>query len=431
MTPDAAPQAAPQAAPYAAPQAAPHAAPDAAPQAAPYAAQHAAPNAAPHAAPKAAPHVRARDLGIRFDGVPGPFNAITDVAGVHVGLTTLIEDAPRPGRRKPVRTGVTAIVPHAMATGPMPVWAGVHRFNGNGEMTGTHWIADGGYFSGPVILTNTHAVGIAHHAATGWMIDRHAGYFGGPQHVWAMPVVAETYDGVLNDINARPVTEADVRAALDNARSGPVAEGNTGGGTGMICYQFKGGTGTASRRVTVAGQTHTVGCLVQANHGMRCCLTLQGVPVGRHMPLGAGAAGAVERETGSIIGVIATDLPLAPHQLQRVARRGALGIARGGTIGGNGSGDLFLAFSTANQMPMPNAAPDVLAFSMLNDQVLDAVFAAAVQSVEEAVVNSLIAARDMGGTVWDEGGDGGWVRAIDHQALRQVIARYNDAGGLP
>jgi D-aminopeptidase len=363
---------------------------------------------------------RARDLGLLFDGEPGPFNAITDVDGVHVGMMTIIEDTPRPGRTKLVRTGVTAILPHAEAANPMPVWAGVHRFNGNGEMTGTHWIADGGYFTGPVIITNTHAVGMAHHAATGWMIDRYAGYFNGSDHVWAMPVVAETYDGVLNDINARPVTEAHVRDALDRARGGPVPEGNVGGGTGMICYQFKGGTGTASRRITVGGQTYTVACLVQANHGLREWLTIQGVPVGRHLPLPD--ASPEGRETGSIIGIIATDLPLAPHQLQRVARRGALGIARGGTIGGNGSGDLFLAFSTANQMPMHNHAPPSFGFTMLNDNVLDAGFAAAVQCVEEAVVNSMIAARDMGGTPWD----GGVVPAIDHAALQAVLSRYGE-----
>lgn len=368
---------------------------------------------------------RARDLGLRFDGTPGPFNAITDVAGVHVGLTTITEHSPRPGRTKLVRTGVTAILPHAESAAPMPVWAGVHRFNGNGEMTGTHWIADGGYFSGPVIITNTHGVGIAHHAATGWMIDRYADYFGGPDHVWAMPVVAETYDGVLNDINARPLTVAHVRDALSNARGGPVPEGNVGGGAGMICHQFKGGTGTASRRIAIAGQTYTVACLVQANHGLREWLTIQGVPVGRHMPLAD--APPTDRETGSIIGVIATDLPLAPHQLQRVARRGALGIARGGTIGGNGSGDLFLAFSTANRLPMPNHAPDILTISMLNDKAIDAAFAAAVQCVEEAVVNSMIAARDMGGTPWDTG----LVRAIDHAALQKVMAGYGAAGGLP
>lgn len=365
---------------------------------------------------------RARDLGLCLNGTPGPLNAITDVPGVHVGMTTIIEDRPRLGRSKPVRTGVTAILPHADAHDPVPVWAGVHRLNCNGEMTGTHWIADGGYFMGPVILTNTHGIGMAHHAATGWMIDRYAGYFNGPEHVWAMPVVAETYDGVLNDINARPITAAHVRDAIAGARGGPVAEGNVGGGTGMICYQFKGGTGTASRRVAIGGKTYTVACLVQANHGMRDWLTIEGVPVGRHLPLD-GPAG-IDRETGSIIGVIATDLPLAPHQLQRVARRGALGIARGGTIGGNGSGDLFLAFSTANPMPMPARAAATSFFEMPNDNELDAGFAAAVQCVEEAVVNAMIAARDMGGTEWDTG----TIRAIDHLALQECLRRFGRLG---
>lgn len=365
---------------------------------------------------------RARGLGLQFDGTPGRFNAITDVAGVHVGVTTVIESEPRPGRTKPVRTGVTAILPHAGSTEPVPVWAGVHRFNGNGEMTGTHWIADGGYFSGPLILTNTHAVGMAHHAATGWMIDHYAAYFSGSDHVWAMPVVAETYDGVLSDINARAVTESHVRAALETAKGGPVPEGNVGGGTGMICYGFKGGTGTASRLIEIGGKTYTVACLVQANHGLRAWLTILGVPVGRHMPLDRSAP---NRETGSIIGIIATDLPLAPHQLQRLARRAALGIARGGTIGGNGSGDLFLAFSTANPHPMPTRAPPILDFAMLNDAVIDPAFEAAVQSVEEAVVNSMIAARDMGGTIWDSD----LVRAIDHSSLQALMARYRPADG--
>lgn len=202
----------------------------------------------------------------------------------------------------------------------MPVWAGVHRFNGNGEMTGTHWIADGGYFTGPAI--------------------------------------AETYVGVLSDINARAVTEAHVRDAIAGARGGSVPEGNVGGGTGMICYQFKGGTGTVSRVITIDGKTYIVACLVKANHGMHDGLIIQGVPVGRHLPLEDTAQ--VDHETGSIIGVIATDLSLAPHQLRRMARRGALGMARGGTIGGNGSGDLFLVFSTANRMPMPARAADIV-----------------------------------------------------------------------
>lgn len=361
--------------------------------------------------------VRARDLGISFDGLTGPHNAITDVAGIKVGMTTLIEDAPRPGGRKPIRTGVTAIVPHADAERPVPVWAGFHRFNGNGEMTGTHWIADGGYFSGPVVITNTHGVGIAHHAATRWMIERYAPYFKGDGHVWAMPVVAETYDGVLNDINAQAITESHVLAALDGAKAGPVAEGNAGGGTGMICYGFKGGTGTASRRISIGERQYTVAALVQANHGIRDWLTIRGVPVGLHMPLEGPSP--YHQELGSIIGIIATDAPLAPHQLQRLARRGAIGIGRHGTIGGNNSGDLFLAFSTANRMEMPAQAPAHLTLEMVNDEKLDGVYEAVVQSIEEAVVNAMVAASDMGGTRWDEVA----IKAIDHGALAALMVR--------
>lgn len=361
--------------------------------------------------------LRARDLGITFDGLTGPHNAITDIAGVKVGMTTLIEDAPRPGGRKPIRTGVTAIVPHSEANTPMPVWAGFHRFNGNGEMTGTHWIADGGYFSGPVILTNTHGVGMAHHTATRWMIERYSSYFKGEGHVWAMPVVAETYDGVLNDINAQAIQQDHVLAALNGAQGGPVQEGNTGGGTGMICYGFKGGTGTASRRITIGERAYTVAALVQANHGIREWLTIRGVPVGLHMPLDGPSP--YHQELGSIIGIIATDAPLAPHQLQRLARRGAIGIGRNGTIGGNNSGDLFLAFSTANQMEMPAQAPTHFMLEMLNDEKLDTIYEATVQSIEEAVVNAMVAAADMGGTQWDEVA----IKAIDHSALSALMVR--------
>jgi D-aminopeptidase len=362
--------------------------------------------------------VRARDLGLDLPGTTGPFNAITDVAGVAVGFRTVIEERPRPGRWKPVRTGVTAIVPRSGAIDPSPVWAGFHRFNGNGEMTGTHWIADGGQFVGPVLLTNTHAVGIAHHAAVKWMIERYRTTYEGGDPLWLMPVVAETYDGLLNDINGQPLTEQDVMDALDGAATGPVAEGNTGGGTGMICYEFKGGTGTASRIVEVDGAAFTVGVLLQANHGMRDWLTILGAPVGRHLTGDRILRDIGER--GSIIVVIATDLPLAPHQLQRVARRGAIGIGRNGTIGGNNSGDIFLAFSTANGMPLPHKAPARFAFEMLNDDRLDIAYEAVVHSVEEAVVNALVAARPMGGTQWDRVS----VPAIDCAELVGVLKRH-------
>lgn len=361
--------------------------------------------------------VRARDLGIDLGGTPGPLNAITDITGIAVGMRTIIEDKPRPGRRKLVRTGVTAIVPHHGSPTPHPVWAGISRFNGNGEMTGSHWIEDGGYFVGPVLLTNTHSVGIAHHAAVKWMIGK-SPYCDEKDHLWVMPVVAETYDGVLNDINAQAITEDDVLSALETAEPGPVAEGNTGGGTGMITYEFKGGTGTASRVIEIGDRKQTVGVLVQSNFGRREWLTVAGAPVGRHFSKNRIN---VPAERGSIIVVIATDIAMAPHQLKRLARRAALGIARTGTIGGNSSGDIFLAFSTANAGSLPHEAGTYLQPSMLNDENFDPVYEATVQSVEEAVLNAMIAAEPMSGTQWDEA----LVPAIDHKALVDILGKYN------
>ena len=360
---------------------------------------------------------RARDLGLDVPGIPGLLNAITDIADLKVGFKTIIEQRSRPGRPRPARTGVTAIVPRASAASPAPLWAGFDRFNGNGEMTGSHWIADGGYFIGPVILTNTHAVGIAHHAAIKWLLRRYPETYRSTNSLWIMPVVAETWDGLLNDIDGQPVTEKDVIDALDDAKAGPVPEGNTGGGTGMICYEFKGGTGTASRRIEVDGKHFTLGVLVQANHGRRDWLTVLGAPVGRHLSENKVFR---NRETGSIIAVIATDVPLAPHQLQRVARRGAIGIGRGGTVGGNSSGDIFLAFSVANEPPMPHKAGALLRMEILNDEWLDPVYEAVVQAIEEAVINAMLAAQDMGGTQWDRAK----VSAINHDALVQVLQQY-------
>lgn len=359
---------------------------------------------------------RARDAGLRFDGRPGPLNAITDVAGVGVGMATLIKDAV-PGRHAGLCTGVTAIVPRLGATRLQPVWAGMHSFNGNGELTGSHWIRDGGWFLGPVLLTNTHSVGMTHHAAIRWLIRTHANELA-DGHQWFLPVVGETYDGVLNDINAQGVEERHVLAALDAAASGPVSEGNVGGGAGMIAYEFKGGTGTASRLVEIEGETHSVGVLVQANHGMRDWLEISGVPVGRRMRDDL----LFECEMGSIIVVIATDCPLLPHQLDRVARRGALGIGRNGTMGGNGSGDIFLAFSTANALPVPAQAPARATLTALNDQYLDAIYAACVQATEEAVVNAMCAAEDRvalrpAGRV---------VRAIDVERLHALLGNVED-----
>lgn len=327
---------------------------------------------------------RARDLGLPLPGETGPHNAITDVPGVLVGMTTLLEPEGR------IRTGVTAILPHPPEEGPRPVWAGLSVLNGNGEMTGAHWVRDGGYLVGPVMITNTHSVGIVHHATVRWMIRRWARAFG-DRHLWAMPVVAETYDGVLNDINGLHVGEDHAIAAIEAAAPGPVAEGNVGGGTGMIAYEFKGGTGTASRRVHSAGGDGTVGVLVQANHGRRPWFTVLGVPVGRAMPEGS----LRSADQGSIIVVIATDLPLLPHQLDRVARRAALGLARGGTPGGNSSGDIFLAFSTANPMPLPELAPPLWRLEALADDALDPVYLAVVEAVEEAILNALLAARPL------------------------------------
>ncbi|MDX2308594.1 MAG: P1 family peptidase [Hyphomicrobium sp.] len=365
------------------------------------------------------PKPRARDLGLPLGGVTGPLNAITDIAGLHVGHRTIIEHAPRAGRPMPLRSGVTAIIPHAASPEPVPVYAGLHRFNGNGELTGSHWIEDGGYFLGPVLITNTHSVGAAHAGAIRWMLTRHAATYGRGDDLWIMPVVGETYDGVLSDINGQHITPEDAIAALDAAHGGAVTEGNTGGGTGMIAYGFKGGTGTSSRVVEVGGRRFTIGALVQANHGAPEWLTVCGVPVGRELH-GLDAPGPASTERGSIIVVIATDLPMAPHQLKKLARRGAIGIGRGGTPGGNSSGDIFLAFSTANPRPMPHMAPLFLEIEMINDEGLDAVYLAAVECVEEAVLNAMCAAEDMGGTEWDRG----LVRALPTAQLCEILRRH-------
>ncbi|MBD9373670.1 P1 family peptidase [Rhizobium sp. ARZ01] len=361
---------------------------------------------------------RSRDLGLPFSGRTGEFNAITDVAGIEVGFRTIVEDTPRPGRKRPVRTGVTAILPHAASPTPVPVYAGIHRFNGNGEMTGTHWIEDGGTFLGPVMISNTHAVGMTHHATVKWMLERYASTYDSDDFLWLMPVIAETYDGVLNDINGLPLTEADVFAALGGLASGPVQEGNCGGGTGMITYGFKGGTGTASRIVSFGGQDYTIGTLVQANHGRRDWLTICGVPVGQHMRDGTPQSQMQER--GSIIVVIATDLPMAPHQLKRLARRAAIGIGRNGTPGGNNSGDIFLAFSTANPQPMAYRAPHLINLDIVNDEHLDPVYLAAVDSVDEAIVNAMLAAETLGGTAHDRF----LIEAIPHEPLVKLMRQF-------
>src|SRR5262245_6593388 len=287
---------------------------------------------------------RARDLGIPFDGTPGALNAITDVKGVEVGHTTLISGEGKLEVGKgPVRTGVTAIHPRGKSSND-PVFAGWFSLNGNGEMTGTTWIEESGFLEGPVMITNTSSVGVVRDAVIAWQLRQ----FSKTMQPWGLPVVAETWDGWLNDISGFHVRQQHVFDALDNARSGPVAEGNVGGGTGMVCFEFKGGIGTASRKLNERQGGYTVGALVQSNFGLRPQLLIAGAPVGRELTDGAFR----QRENGSIIIVVATDAPLMPHQLKRLARRAAMGLARTGSSAGNSSGDIFVAFSKAN----PNAA---------------------------------------------------------------------------
>ena len=364
--------------------------------------------------------VRARDLGIPFEGTPGQFNAITDVAGVEVGYTTLIEGEGKLEVGKgPVRTGVTAIIPRGHDSLNDPVYAGVFSLNGNGEMTGTGWVEESGFLEGPLIITNTHSVGTARDSTIAWRIKHGApdvtGYW------WSLPVVAETWDGWLNDVNGFHVKPEDVAHALDSAHGGAVEEGSVGGGTGMICYEFKGGNGTASRKVVMGAddassdksRTFTVAAFVQANCGRRPQLVIAGVPVGKQIP------GAVyKEETGSIIIVIGTDAPLLPNQLKRLARRASLGLARTGSVSGNGSGDLFIAFSTAN----PKAAnPDQVTHSVetIPNDLMDPIFTGVVQATEEAIVNALVDNHDMVGR------DNHQVPALPHDRVRQLLAKYN------
>jgi len=354
---------------------------------------------------------RARDLGIPFDGRPGSYNAITDVAGVEVGLTTLISGkGPLVVGQGPVRTGVTAVFPRGKEA-LNQVFAAWFTLNGNGEMTGTTWLEESGFLEGPVLITNTHSVGVVHDAVIAWQLKRMGDRF--PS--WSLPVVAETWDGDLNDINGFHVKPEHVFQALDNARSGPVAEGNVGGGTGMIVHGFKGGTGTSSRKVEIGQAPYTVGVLVQANYGSRDQLTIAGVPVGKELRDLEPKAG--EEDAGSIIAVIATDAPLLPHQLKRIAERASLGIARTGGIGSNGSGDIFIAFSTAN--PGAPGSSDLAKLDMLPNDWINPLFAATVKATEEAIINAMIAAETM------EGVNGHTVHAIPHDRLRSILKRYN------
>ena len=372
---------------------------------------------------------RYRDLGLTVGQLPpGPLNAITDVEGVSVGMTTLIEgEGPLEVGRGPVRTGVTVIVPHP-AIGAEPVFAGCHRLNGNGELTGLEWIRESGQLTTPVALTNTHSVGVVRDALVAAELRGRADLTA----YWSLPVVGETYDGALNDINGMHVRPEHLFAALDSAVSGPVPEGGVGGGTGMICHDFKGGTGTASR--AVGGWT--VGALVQANYGRRERLTVDGVPVGREIPVAAVPSPWDEEERlrrpiepgmGSIIVILATDAPMLPHQLERLAQRAGLGIARAGGAGEHSSGDIFLAFSTANRGALQSYKTDgestPVDVSMIPDGSISELFWGAIEATEEAILNALVAAETMVGR------DGITAHRLDHGALVDVMSRYGRGPG--
>jgi L-aminopeptidase/D-esterase-like protein len=352
---------------------------------------------------------RARNIGIPFDGEPGPLNAITDVAGVEVGHTTIIRgDGKLIVGRGPVRTGVTAILPRGRRDAS-PVFAGYFSLNGNGEMTGTAWIEESGLLTTPIMITNTHSVGVVRDAVIAWQV-RHRKM----TQPWSLPVVAETYDGMLNDINGFHVTAKHAWQSLESARGGRVVEGCVGGGTGMIGYGWKGGIGTASRQLDRKSGGYTLGVLVQLNCGRPKELTIAGVPVGKE--LRPGHVPSSQHELGSIIIVTATDAPLMPHQLKRIARRLTIGLARTGSVSGNSSGDLFIVFSTANAAGVKRS--DVESVKMLRDSRMDPLFTAAVQATEEAIVNALIAARTMVGI------NGYRVEALPHGRLIEVIRKY-------
>jgi D-aminopeptidase len=356
--------------------------------------------------------VRARELGVPFEGMPGPLDSITDVKGVEVGYRTLISgDGKLVVGTGPVRTGVTAVFPRGKNSVD-PVFAGWFTENGNGEMTGTTWVEESGFLYGPVMITNTHSVGVVRDSVIAWQLQHGPGL---PlEDWWSLPVVAETWDGYLNDINGFHVKAEDADAAMRDAHSGPIAEGNVGGGTGMICFEFKGGTGTASRQLSEKQGGYTVGVLVQCNFGTRHLLRIAGAPVGYEIT-GHRVWG---EDTGSIIVVVGTDAPLLPSQMKRIAKRVTLGLGRLGSISGDGSGDIFIAFSTANAgAGLEQKKP--VALQMLPNDRMDALFEGTVQATEEAVVNALVAAQTM------TGADGHKVEALPHDRLREVLKKYN------
>jgi D-aminopeptidase len=357
---------------------------------------------------------RARSLGVPFDGTPGPLDAITDVKGVEVGDTTLVRGEGKLTTGKgPVRTGVTVIFPRGRADAD-PVYAGWFSQNGNGEMTGTTWVEESGFLEGPIGITNTHSVGLVRDSIIAWSVQ--SGRLA--QQPWSLPVVAETWDGYLNDINGFHVQQSDVFSALNSAQGGPVPEGNVGGGTGMVCYGFKGGDGTASRVLPAEAGGYTVGVLVQCNCGRRPQLTIAGVPIGKLIP-GTGHNAMLEPElrgdVGSIIIVVATDAPLLPTQLKRLARRATMGLARTGSSSGNSSGDIFIAFSTANHSAGKEPGPNSV-LTVSNERI-SPLFQATVEATEEAIVNAMVAAQSMTGV------DGHSIEALPHDKLTEFMKR--------
>ncbi len=352
--------------------------------------------------------LRARGVGIPFAGRPGPANAITDVSEVAVGYTTLIEG-------DDIRTGVTAILPRPVEQMATPVYAGYHSLNGNGELTGTIWIEEAGRCDGPITITNTHSCGTARDASIKWLANKT-----GAVGQWALPVAGETFDGHLNDINGFHITDDHVFAALNGARGGPIEEGSVGGGTGMICYGYKGGSGTSSRLVDFGGQTYTMACFVQANFGLREQLRIAGLPVGELLGDTPSDGDGTGDERGSVIAIAATDAPFLPHQLKRLARRVGLGLARTGAMSGHGSGDIFLAFSTANEAAHHD--DDALAVAeLVPNSRIDPFFQALIQATEEAVMNALFANESM------QGYRGSVVEALPHAAVRDILTEHRIA----
>jgi len=372
--------------------------------------------AAMSSAPQGQARPRARDLGVPFEGTPGPLNAITDVAGVAVGHATIVTgEGPLVIGKGPVRTGVTAVLPRGRDTLQKPSFGGWFSLNGNGEMTGTTWVEESGFLEGPVLITNTHSVGVVRDAAISWRLK--AGPPDPSGFWWALPVVAETWDGYLNDINGMHVKPEHVFRALDEAAGGRVSEGSVGGGTGMVCYGFKGGIGTASRRLGQKAGGYTVGVLLQANFGTRRQLMVAGVPVGREIAESDARDGVGAAEAGSVIVVAATDAPLLPHQLKRLARRVSLGLARTGALSGNGSGDIGIAFSTAN--PCAITASGLAKIEMVSNEDISPLFDAVALATEEAVVNALVASDTMTGV------NNHRVIGLSHDRLREVLRKYN------